>query len=195
VIVHRRGRPGSCTCAPQAPQAVRNDPELFQTASTPGSLPPAPVQRTNGAPLEFQQRPELLGLRYRYMAPRPSLSCRRVARACRMEGPGFSNAPSDGLTFALSIVVPSYAWRGVSFQSRSTPAVRTRRLYIRTFLHTDRLLSLHRLLHDVSVYSQTAGKHDSDAARRLALLDFRRRLELFAPLVREHASFQSAIHS
>ena len=58
-----------------------------------------------------------------------------------------------------------------------------------------RFFLLYRLLHDLSVYVRSDGKHDSDAVRRSALLDYRRRLELgLAPLVREHISFHSSIH-
>ena len=60
-------------------------------------------------------------------------------------------------------------------------------------LPTDLLFSPSRLLHDVSVYLQTDGKHDSDAVRKTALLEYRRRLELFASLVREFTSFHNPI--
>lgn len=53
----------------------------------------------------------------------------------------------------------------------------------------------YRLLHDLSVYVHSDGKHDSDVVRRSALLDYRHRLELgLAPLVREHISFHSSTH-
>ena len=119
-----------------------------------------------------------------------------------MGGPGFPNTQTHtyGISFTLSICRPSCAWRGVVPQSRSshqhqhqpTSPVRTPRLPILLTL-TDLLFFWfpHRLLHDLSVYIHTEGKLDSDAVRRSALLDYRRRLELeLTPLVREHISFQ-----
>ena len=63
-----------------------------------------------------------------------------------------------------------------------------------SLLPTHLSFSSHRLLHDLSVYLHTDGKRDSNPARRSALLDFRYRLELLAPLVRGHTSFQTPIH-
>ena len=199
---------------------------LFQTTYTRAWAPflPTPVQRplspvqpnflpSNGAPLKlgFEQRPGLLRrLRYKYMAPGLSLSRRRVARACGMEGPRFPDTQTHpyGLSFTLAVRKPG---RGVFSQSRSshqpTPPVRTpRRPIPLTLLIPPPFFSLffsffflsfffffpfpRRLLHDLSVYVHSEGKRDSDAVRRSALLDYRRRLELdLPPLVREQISF------